>query len=337
MSTAIGELNTVIGDGPACGVSAPELMARDTVDRFAGHADLHVATANHRGRSRPTALAHVADYLELTKPKIAVLELVCVAVAAMVAGPVSLVTLAATLLGTALIAASASAFNQWLERHSDRLMERTADRPLPQGRLTAAEVALFGAVTLAGGTAVLLALVNLPTAVVCLGTWVMYVAVYTPLKRRSVSNTMVGAIAGALPVLMGWTCAGRALDLEASALFLIVFLWQFPHFMAIAWIYRRQYAAADLKMLPVVEPTGRRAGAQAVIAALAIIPVSVVPAWHLIEPVYFGGAVLLGAGQLFCAAAFLCNRNDNTARRLLRASLVYLPGLLMLLLMSPLI
>jgi protoheme IX farnesyltransferase len=165
----------------------------------------------------------------------------------------------------------------------------------------------------------------------------LYVCVYTPLKRRSVANTMVGAVAGALPVLMGWTCQGKPLDLEAAALFVVVFLWQFPHFMAIAWIYRHEYAAAGLKMLPVIDKSGRRAGAQAVLAALALIPVSLIPAWHLIEPVYFAGALALGVGQLLCSVVFLVRRDDGSARRLLRASLVYLPALLALLLLVPII
>jgi heme o synthase len=285
--------------------------------------------------ARTTVLARGLDYLELTKPKIAVLELACVAVAAFFAGPPTVGAFAATLLGVGLVAASASAFNQWLERYSDRLMPRTAVRPLPCGRLSPRQVAIFGIASLVAGMAVLVGLVNVSTAIVSLATWVLYVCVYTPLKRRSVANTMVGAVAGALPVLIGWTCQDKPLDLEAAALFVVVFLWQFPHFMAIAWIYRKEYAAADLKMLPVIDQTGRRAGAQAVIAALALIPVSLIPAWHLIEPVYFVGALALGVGQLCCSAAFLIHRNDVTARRLLRASLVYLPALLALLLSVP--
>jgi protoheme IX farnesyltransferase len=167
----------------------------------------------------------------------------------------------------------------------------------------------------------LVLLVNVATALVSLATWALYVCIYTPLKRRSVANTAVGAVAGAMPVLMGWTCQGKPFDLEAAALFVVVFLWQFPHFMAIAWIYRHDYDAAGL----------------AVIAALALVPVSLIPAWHLIEPAYFAGALVLGIGQLACAAAFLFDRNDTTARRLLRASLVYLPVLLVLLLSVPLI
>ena len=209
--------------------------------------------------------------------------------------------------------------------------------PLPRGSLSPREVAWFGVVSLAIGMTTLVLLVNVATALVSLATWALYVCVYTPLKRRSVANTAVGAVAGAMPVLMGWTCQGKPFDLEAAALFVVVFLWQFPHFMAIAWIYRHDYDAAGLKMLPVVDKSGRRAGAQAVIAALALVPVSLIPAWHLIEPVYFAGALFLGIGQLACAAAFLFHRNDKTARRLLRASLVYLPVLLVLLLSVPLI
>lgn len=287
--------------------------------------------------ARATGLARAADYVELTKPRIAVLELACVAAAAFFAGPPTLGVLAATLFGVGLVAGSASALNQWLERRTDRLMPRTAERPLPRASLSPREVVWFGVAALAVGCATLVAMVNLTTALVSLATWVLYVCVYTPLKRRSVANTMVGAVAGAMPVLIGWTCLGKPLDLEAAALFVVVFLWQFPHFMAIAWIYRREYAAAGMMMLPVVDATGRRAGAQAVLAALSIVPVSLIPAWHLIEPVYFAGALLLGVGQLLCAVAFLVHRDDVTARRLLRASLVYLPALLLLLLLVPII
>lgn len=289
------------------------------------------------GAARATIFARVGDYVELTKPRIGVLELACVAAAAFFAGPPAVGALAATLVGVGLVAASASALNQWLERRSDSLMPRTADRPLPGGRIAPRRVVVFGVATLAAGLATLLVAVNGATAVVSLATWLLYVGVYTPLKRRSVANTAVGAVAGALPVLMGWTCQGKPLDLEAAALFVVVFLWQFPHFMAIAWIYRREYAAADLKMLPVVDESGRRAGAQAVIAALALIPVSLIPAWHLIEPVYFAGALVLGLGQLFYSVGFLVHRDDGSARRLLRASLLYLPVLLALLLSVPLV
>jgi heme o synthase len=275
------------------------------------------------------------DYLELTKPKIAVLELVTVAAAALLAG-LNGILLIHAMIGTTLVAGSASALNQWWERHRDGSMRRTANRPLPAGRLTASEVLLFGAVMVVLGVSYLVVLVNPLTAALGALSWVLYVLIYTPLKSRTSANTLVGAVAGAMPILMGWSAMCQPLDLKAFTLFLIVFLWQFPHFMAIAWLYKEDYAAAGLKMLPVVEPTGLRAGAQAALAALVLVPVSLVPAVIPLEGnwlppqlyVYFGWALVLGVGQLACAIMFFCRLDDTSARRLLRASLIYLPGLM---------
>ncbi len=285
---------------------------------------------------RSAALVRAADYLELTKPKIAVLELVTVASAAFLAG-LNVVVLIHAMVGTAMVAASASALNQWFERSIDLRMERTRNRPLPAGRLSAREVLALGIVLVVVGTAYLAIEVNLLTAGLGLLSWVLYVLVYTPLKSRTPANTMVGAVAGAMPVLMGWSAMGAPFDLQAGALFLIVFLWQFPHFMAIAWIYREDYSRAGLMMLTVVDPTGVRAGAQAVVASLALIPVSLIPA---VLPMasnvvpYFLWATLLGVGMLGASVAFLIGRNLVTARCLLRASLLYLPALLALLMLA---
>lgn len=293
-------------------------------------------------RRLPLVFARVADYIELTKPKIAVLVLVTVAVSGYVAvwGQPNPILVLHTLVGTLLVAASASALNQLLERRRDALMERTAQRPLPAGRLHRAEVVLFAALCILAGTIYLSLLVNLLTALLGLATWVVYVWIYTPLKSRTPLNTAVGAVSGALPVLMGWFAMNPATDssslLRAAALFLIVFLWQFPHFMAIAWLYRKQYARAKLQMLPVVDPSGRRAGVQAVSAALALLPVSLVPG--LMVPgaaPYAAVALVLGVGQLVCAGLFLTRLDERSARRLLRASLVYLPALLGALMFIP--
>jgi protoheme IX farnesyltransferase len=288
---------------------------------------------------RGSLAARVADYVELTKPKIAILVLVTVAVAAFVAGwgPPSGWLLLHTLLGTALVAASASALNQWLERDTDLLMARTADRPLPAGRLSGAQVLTFGIATIVLGAIYLATSVGLLTAALGLLTWAMYVVVYTPLKRRTAANTAVGAVAGALPVLMGWTAVGAPLDLRAWSLFLIVFLWQFPHFMAIAWIYRRDYGGAGLKILSTVDPCGVRAGRQAIMAALVLVPVSMVPL--LSQPnsgIFVLWAIALGAGQLACAFLFSWQKSEVSARRLLLASLLYLPAMMALLTLGPL-
>lgn len=289
-------------------------------------------------RARGGWLARVADYMELTKPRIVALELVTVIVAAHLASPwgVDRWVLLHTVLGAALVAASAGALNQWWEQAADGRMSRTACRPLPAGRLVPWQVIVFGAVTLAGGVAELAVDVNLATAGVALATWLIYILAYTPLKTRSPLNTAVGAVSGALPVLMGWTATGAAIDVRALALLAVMFLWQFPHFMAIAWLYRADYARAGQRMLTVVDPSGLRAGAQALVGALALVPVSLVPA---LSPqagspaIYCGWAVVLGALQIAAAAMFLLHRDDRAARRLLRASLAYLMcwmGLLLL-------
>jgi len=282
--------------------------------------------------ARSAVWRRAGDYLALSKPKIMLMELLTVAVGAVVAGAGApdLGLLAHALLGTFLVAAGASAWNQWLEPRSDALMDRTANRPLPAARMTSGEVALFGAAAALTGVAYLGLLVNPPTAAVGALTWLIYVGVYTPLKSRTPANTAVGAVSGALPILMGWTAVGRALDLGAAALFAVVFLWQFPHVMAVAWIYRRQYGAAGLKMLPVVDPTGLRAGVQAVAAALALAAVSLLPTLiGSAGPLYLVWALALGLGQLYRAVAFLRRRNDRTARALFRATLIYLPALLL--------
>ncbi len=295
---------------------------------------------------RSMLLARLSDYLELSKPRIATLVLVVVAVSAYVGswGPPEPWTLFHTLLGTALVAASASAFNQWIERRRDALMPRTADRPLPSGRLDARQTIAFGITTLSVGVSYLTCLVNLTTAMFGLLTWFLYVVVYTPMKAKSSANTAVGAIAGALPVLMGWSAVEASFSLTSgpmpgglrvAALFLIVYLWQFPHFMAIAWIYRQQYGAAGMQMLTVVDPTGRRAGLQALLGSLALLPISLLPMLQLAGRAYIVGAITLGAAYLIAAALFCWRRNDRTARGLLRASLVYLPAMLVLLIVSP--
>ena len=224
------------------------------------------------------------DFVDLTKPRIVSLVLVTVGVGAWCGswGGTSPWLVLHALLGTALVAASGSALNQLLERRADARMRRTADRPLPSGRLSSREVIAFASATIVAGLVYLAATTGLETTLLGLLTWVLYVWIYTPLKSRSVGNTVVGAVAGAMPILIGWSAVGGPWNLFAAALFFIVYLWQFPHFMAIAWIYRQQYAAAGLRMLPSVDPTGFRTGAHAVVAAAALLPVGMLPGvWQL--------------------------------------------------------
>ncbi len=207
-----------------------------------------------------TLTARLSDYAELGKIRIASLELVVVTVAASLAtgGLPAGSLLVPLLLGTTLIAISASAANQWLERDLDARMPRTRSRPLPAGRVSMFEAVSLAAATLLAGVWMLGIFVNWTTATVAIATWIVYVVVYTPLKTRSPLNTAVGAVSGCLPVLIGWTATGAPLSLTAAALTVVLFLWQFPHFMAIAWLYRDDYRAGGFQMLTVVDPSGLR-------------------------------------------------------------------------------
>ncbi|MEO2020953.1 MAG: heme o synthase [Pirellulaceae bacterium] len=292
------------------------------------------------------SLGRWKDYVELTRPRISVLVLVVVAAAAYVAswGQLDPWLMMHALLGTAWVAASASSLNQWLEREGDARMERTSDRPLPSGRMSANQVMGFAVVTLVLGLAQLAWQVNLLTALLGLATWAIYGFAYTPLKTRTPHNTLVGAVSGALPVWMGWAAVSTTQlpwqDVRALSLLTLLFLWQFPHFMAIAWIYRDQYRQAGIRMWTVVDPTGRRAAVQAVLGALALLPISFVPALYL--PVSMAGyyllaAFALGLVQLAFAVRFFVCLNNQTARGLLRATLVYLPALLVVLVVVTLV
>ncbi|MFM7845423.1 MAG: heme o synthase [Planctomycetota bacterium] len=287
-------------------------------------------------------MSRVADYVELTKPRIAVMMLISVGVAAVVAKwqQPDLWMLFHVIMGVGFVAASASAANQVLERESDGRMERTLRRPLPAGRLSSRQAVRFAAITLLAGIAYLSVTSPWPVAAWSLATWVLYVILYTPLKRYSVWNTFVGAISGALPICIGWAAAEGTYDLRLAGLFTTMFLWQFPHFMAIAWLFRKQYERAGLQMMTVVDGSGQRAGVQAVLTAVGLLPVSLIPALHGPAPaagLYAALALVLGIGQLVTAVLFFANRTDQTARLLLRASLIYLPLLLGLLLLIPLV
>jgi protoheme IX farnesyltransferase len=280
----------------------------------------------------------LAAYVALTKPRIGVMVLVTVATGFLLGarGAAHPPTLLLTMLGTGLVAGGASAWNQYLERARDLQMRRTANRPLPSGRLAPVEAAAFGLVLSGAGLAILQLGVNGISAALALVTLVLYVAVYTPLKPVTTLNTAIGAVPGALPPVIGWGAATGQLGAEAWAMFLIVFLWQFPHFLAIAWIYRDDYARAGYRMLPTVDPHGAITGRQAAGYALALIPAGLLPAVvGLAGGLYFAGALLLGLGYLYYAVRFWSRVSDLTARHLLRASFVYLPAILMLLLLNP--
>jgi protoheme IX farnesyltransferase len=282
--------------------------------------------------------SRAADYLELTKPRVLVLVLFTVAAGALLAAgnmPDGWLLVHA-LVGTAMVAAGASALNQFLERHSDGHMHRTENRPLPAGRLLPVEAAVFGGLLGGGGLVYLALTVPHPlAALVAAVTFLSYVFVYTPLKRLTTLNTLVGAVPGALPPVIGWTAVRGSIDREVLVLFFIMFLWQVPHFLAIAWIYRADYARAGLQMLPGRDKAGGMTGRQMVAYCLALLAVSLVPAlMGMAGAVYACGALALGLAFLASAAGFVRAHTNARARRVLRASLLYLPALFALLLLS---
>ena len=276
-------------------------------------------------------LARAADYIVLAKPRISVLVLITVTVGYVLGcgGVWHTPTLIHALVGIALAATGSSAFNQYLERRSDARMPRTAARPLPAGRLFPAEVLIFGMLTTAAGCLYLLLTVNPATALLTLLTVSLYAAVYTPLKKHTSLCTAIGAVPGALPPVLGWAASGAALDVRAFVLFAILFLWQFPHFLAIAWIYRDQYASAGLHMLPAANRP-RVVGLMATGYALALLPVSIMAAeFGLAGNLYLITAITLGGAYILASIRFARHESRETARSLLFASLIYLPALLM--------
>jgi protoheme IX farnesyltransferase len=239
------------------------------------------------------------------------------------------------LLGTALVACGASALNQFLERDLDARMRRTENRPLPSGRMTPDTVLVLGVLFSVAGLVYLAAGVNVLTSFLGAVTLVSYVFIYTPLKRVTTLNTLVGAIPGAIPPLMGWTAATGEISAAGWSLFAILFIWQLPHFMAIAWVYREDYARAGFKMLPVIDPDGGKTAAHAVCHSIGLIPVSLFPALlGIAGAVYFCGALLLGIIFLFFAIQFSRQLTADRARNLFIASIVYLPVLLGLLVLD---
>jgi protoheme IX farnesyltransferase len=268
------------------------------------------------------------DYVELTKPRLNFLVVVTSA-AGYYLGLQSVPhvwPMVQAVTGTALVAAGAAVLNQVYERHTDAMMSRTKHRPLPDHRVSPGEAKAFGCVLAASGVALLAVAANLVAALLALATLFVYLMVYTPLKRRSPAATLVGAVPGALPPLIGWSAAAGTLSIGGWTLFAIVFLWQIPHFMAIAWMYRDDYRRAGFPMLPVIEPEGRRAGRQALLYAAVLLPVSLAPsALGLSGTTYFGIALVLGLMFLGLAAHFAAARSERSARWLFLGSITYLP------------
>jgi protoheme IX farnesyltransferase len=296
-----------------------------------------VATADApaAGAFAPTlsaARARATDFYELTKPRMNFLVVVTTMVGFFMASRGSVTDWALllhTLVGTALAAAGASVLNQYVERDLDGQMRRTRNRPLPAGRVAPLEALCFGVGLSAGGAFYLSAFVNGLTATLGVATIATYVFLYTPLKRWTTLCTVVGAVPGAIPPLMGWSAAADALPAQAWALFGILFFWQMPHFLAIAILYRDDYAAGGFKMLPVVDEGLVATGRQMLLYGLALIPVSLMPVLlRMAGPLYFVAAVVLGVGFLGFGLACAVRKTRTDARKMFFASIIYLPLLL---------
>jgi len=268
------------------------------------------------------------DYVALTKPRLNFLVVATSAAGYYLGaqGPIDPYAMAPAVAGTALVAGGAAALNQLYERDTDALMRRTRLRPLPAGRVAPADAGIFGLLLSAAGLALLALRANWLAASLALGTILIYLAVYTPMKRRTSLSTLVGAVPGALPALIGWAASRGAIAPGGAALFAIVFLWQIPHFMAIAWLYRDDYGKAGFPMLPVIEPEGRRAGRQALWYAASLLPVSLTPSLvGVAGTIYLVVALALGIALVALAARFNATRSEPSARALFFGSIVYLP------------
>lgn len=288
------------------------------------------------GSCRSLTRVRLADLAAMTKPRLNLLVLLATAAGFYLGAPgsVAFSPLAFTLLGTFLVASGASVLNQVREREADGRMRRTLERPLPTGRVLPGEAWVLGWLLAVTGTCTLALTANQKAAGLAVLTLVLYLFLYTPLKRRTPLNTLVGAFPGALPPLIGWAASGR-LDAAAGTLFAIVFLWQMPHFLAIAWLYRHDYALGGFKMLPVVEPGGRGTGWRVVLYAGALVPIVWTPTlFGLTGSYYAAGSVALTLAFLGFAIHFAWNRSDVAARRLFLASIIYLPLLLGLMILD---
>ncbi|HEX8071005.1 MAG TPA: heme o synthase [Pyrinomonadaceae bacterium] len=278
----------------------------------------------------PAARVRAAAYVELTKPRITVLVMLTAAAGYFLgAGRTpDYLRFLHTMIGVGLLSSGIAALNQYMERALDARMRRTMLRPLPSGRLTGRAALLFGLALTVAAEVYLLALVNPLSALLGLGVVVGYLGLYTPLKTRSSLSTLVGAFPGAVPPLLGWAAATGRVSVGGFALFAILFLWQFPHFFAIAWMYREDYARAGILMLPVVEPEGRLTGQQIFLWTLLLVPVSLAPvALGLGGALYFVGALVLGLLFLSSSIAAFLTLSRRNARRVLLASVLYLPFL----------
>jgi len=271
------------------------------------------------------------DYLQLTKPRITLLILICTAVGYVFGcgNAFEAWVLVHALSGTALLASGTSALNQWYEVASDAKMRRTRHRPLPSGRIKRSHGLLFGLILSAAGFAELWYGTNPLTAALGLFTLLTYLLLYTPLKSRSPICTTIGAIPGAMPPLIGYAAAGRGIDAGAVALFLILFVWQFPHFDAIAWMYREDYARGGIRMLPVIDSSGEKTARRVVFCSLLLIPFSLAPRFlGMTGSVYAAAAIIAGVALLYFGRRLGAERTPARAKAVLLATVLYLPAVL---------
>ena len=279
----------------------------------------------------------IAAYAELTKPRITFLIVLTSAAGFTLASPgtVNYSALLSAMFGIALLSSGIATLNQYIERDLDSLMRRTADRPLPSGKLHPNEALIFGWTLTIVAEVYLAIMVNPLSALLGLTVIAGYLFAYTPLKTRTTLSTMVGAFPGAVPPLIGWAAARGEIGLEAWVLFAILFLWQFPHFLAIAWMYREDYGRAGILMLPVVEPEGRVTAQQIVVYTVLLLPVSLLPAaLGTSGKIYFIGAIVLGLLFLYSSVRAAMSKSRQEAKRLLMASVIYLPLLFILMVVN---
>lgn len=274
------------------------------------------------------------EYLELTKPRITLMVILTALVGFLLAssnGPINVILLIHALLGTGLVAAGASALNMVLEWEADSRMRRTERRPIPSGKLSLGQAILFGIILAATGILYLFLSVNFLTALLAMISLGLYLMVYTPLKRKTPLCTIIGAIPGAIPPVMGWTAMTNSIEFTALWLFAILFLWQLPHFLAIAWLYRQDYARGGFSLLPLYDPDGTRTGRHIILQSISLMVVSILPPMlGLFGHAYLAGALILGAVFLVMAFRLAITKTNIAARYLLLTSVLYLPLLLVL-------
>ncbi|MEP7233776.1 MAG: heme o synthase [Ignavibacteriota bacterium] len=287
--------------------------------------------------AKPDFKSVLRDYFDLSKPGIGFYSLITTFAAFWMAssGKIDLVLLLHTIIATGLVTAGGGALNQVLEIDEDSEMRRTDKRPLPAGRVSANSGLAFGVITAIAGTFYLLVAVNALAALLAIGTLAGYLFIYTPSKKLTSLSTIIGAFPGAIPILIGWVAVTGAIDLRGWTLFAILFLWQIPHFLAIAWMYRIDYARAGFPMLTVIEPEGISAAHQSVIYLIALLPISLFPSQlGLTGNIYFIGALILGLGFLASGVMVAIKRTNTSARQMLFASIIYLPVLLVLMIVD---